>query len=273
MCICTHFISFLWPVAAQPPARRRHRGQGLSPLQAAQMYICAMLARTFSFSRGLVFLLYSPASFSRTLSGYADRFCGFQQKRSAPVFLQCTSHCIILEQFAIDFSGKDRLSRQIAIRSLGRRTGQGNKISIQPVSLSFPAQSISKSGEKIHSQEQQQSQCGGAVKNARFCCHLTAESPKSDTTFKDAHFSSETVTAFLGDSDATRCQIPRILTAPLRDEGIGLRKGQLFPFSEAFPAHPREAYPIRWCLVGSGTILFAKRTPLCFVKLWFSDPT
>ena len=44
------------------------------------------------------------------------------------------------------FFGKDRLSGQIAIRFLGRQTGRGKKIAIQPVSLSFPAQSISKPG-------------------------------------------------------------------------------------------------------------------------------
>ena len=90
----------------------------------------------------------------------------------------------------------------------------------------------------------------------------------------DAHFPSEIVTAFLGDSDATRCQISRILTALLRDEGIGSGKEHMISlFRKPVPAHPREAYPVRWCLVGSETVLFSKHTPTCFVKLWFSDPT
>ena len=36
-----------FPFSRKPSARRRHRGQGLLPLRAAQMYICAMLARAF----------------------------------------------------------------------------------------------------------------------------------------------------------------------------------------------------------------------------------
>ena len=99
-------ISFLRPVAAQPPARRRHRGQGLLPLRAAQMYICAMLARTFSFSRGLVFLLHSPKLSLYKFFRHADRFCGFQQKRSASVFPRHTPQRIILERFAINFLEK-----------------------------------------------------------------------------------------------------------------------------------------------------------------------
>ena len=41
----------LRPVAAQTSARRRHGGQGLSPLQVAKMYIFAMLARSFPLRR------------------------------------------------------------------------------------------------------------------------------------------------------------------------------------------------------------------------------
>ena len=46
-----HLRSLLRPVAAQTSARRRRRGQGLSPLQAAKMYIFAMLARSFPLRR------------------------------------------------------------------------------------------------------------------------------------------------------------------------------------------------------------------------------
>ena len=53
-----HSFSFLRPVAAQTSARRRHRGQGLSPLQVAKMYIFAMLANSFS----QVFLLFQEPS-------------------------------------------------------------------------------------------------------------------------------------------------------------------------------------------------------------------
>ena len=149
-------ISFLRPVAAQPPARRRHRGQGLSPLQAAQMYICAMLARTFSFSRGLVFLCTAPKFSFQNFSRYADRFCWNPQKRSDSSFPVHIPPCYHFGAICYQFFGKDRLSGQFAIGSLGRRTGQGNKIAIQPISLSFLPQSISKPGEKIHPSGQAQ---------------------------------------------------------------------------------------------------------------------
>ena len=48
-----HRHSFLRPAAAKPSARRRHRGQGLQPLQAAKMYIFAMLARSLTIPRPL----------------------------------------------------------------------------------------------------------------------------------------------------------------------------------------------------------------------------
>ena len=47
--------SLLRPVAAQTSARRRHGGQGLSPLQAAKMYIFAMLARSSPLASGSFF--------------------------------------------------------------------------------------------------------------------------------------------------------------------------------------------------------------------------
>ena len=175
-------ISFLRPVAAQPPARRRHRGQGLLPLRAAQMYICAMLARTFSFSRGLVFLLHSPKLPLRKFSRYADRFCGNPQRRSASTFSVHIPPCYHFGAIRYQFFGKDRLSGQIAIRSLGRQTGHGKKIAIQPVSLSFPVQSISKPGEMIHLSGKHSFRRGGAVKTARFCCHLTAVLLRSEVT-------------------------------------------------------------------------------------------
>ena len=114
-----HF-SFLRPVAAQTSARRRHRGQGLSPLRAAQMYICAMLARTFSFSRGLVFLCTALEFSFRKFSRYADRFCGFQQKRSDSSFPVHTTHCYHFQAIHYQFFGKDRLSGQIDIRFFAR---------------------------------------------------------------------------------------------------------------------------------------------------------
>ena len=113
------------------------------------MYICAMLARTFSFFRGLVFLLHSLQFSLRKFSRYADRFCGNPQRRSFSSFLAHIPPCYHFGAIRYQFFGKDRLSGQIAIRSLGRETGRGKKISIQPVSLSFPAQSISKPGKMI----------------------------------------------------------------------------------------------------------------------------
>ena len=247
---------------------------------------------------------------------------------------------IILGQFAIRFSGKDRLSGQIDIRFFARRTIHRTRYQFSPFHYHFRHSRYQNREKKYTRQDKQSPRRGGAVKNVRFCCHLTAVLPQSDATLMDARFPSETVTAFLGDSDATRCQIPRILTARLRDEGIGLGKEQMISlffslsrpskrdishqvvsgsvwnhnffkthsalfcetlvfrphltppnlyifgmrdwlkkrtddcsFPKPVPAHPREAYPVRWCLVGSGTILFAKHTPTCFVKLWFSDPT
>ena len=47
------------------------------------------------------------------------------------------------------FFGKDTLSGQIPIRFIWSENSSGKKIAIQPVSLSFPAQSISKPGEMI----------------------------------------------------------------------------------------------------------------------------
>jgi hypothetical protein len=108
-----------------------------------------MLARTFSFSRGLDFSLAQPRFFSQTLSGYADRFCGFLQKRSASAFPAHILPCYHFKAIHYQFFVTGRLLGQIAIHFLGRQTGRRKKIAIQPVSLSFPAQSISKSEEKI----------------------------------------------------------------------------------------------------------------------------
>jgi len=121
------------------------------------MYICAMLARTFSFSEGLVFLCTALEFSFRKFYCYADRFCGFQQKRSDSAFPVHIPPCYHFGAIHYQFFGKDRLSGQIAIRSLERQTGHGKKIAIQPVSLSFPAQSISKPGEMIRLSEQAQS--------------------------------------------------------------------------------------------------------------------
>ena len=188
------------------------------------MYICAMLARTFSFSRGLVFLLRSPQFSLRKFSRYADRFCGNPQRRSASAFPVHIPPCYHFGAILYQFFEKDRLSGQIAIRSFSRRTIHRTRYQFSPFHYHFRHGQYQNRAKRYPHRGRHSSRREGAVKNARYCCHLTAELPQSDSTLIDAHFPSETVTAFWSDSDATRCQIPRILTAHLRDTALAPEK-------------------------------------------------
>ena len=114
--ICLPFILFLRRTAPQTSARRRHRGQGLLPPRAAGRYLPAMLARAFSFPRGLDFALHSPQFLSPATPFLADRFCGF------PHFRDTVRAAIILGRFAICFPGKiDFRGKLLSVPLLGEQ--------------------------------------------------------------------------------------------------------------------------------------------------------
>ena len=153
------------------------------------MYICAMLARTFSFSRGLVFLLHSPKLPLRKFSRYADRFCGNPQRRSASAFPVHIPPCYHFGAIRYQFFEKDRLSGQIDIRSFSRRTIHRTRYQFSPFHYHFWRSRYQNRAKKYICQDKHSPRRGGAVKNARFCCHLTAVSPKSDSTLSRPNFS------------------------------------------------------------------------------------
>ena len=131
-----HF-SFLRPVAAKLPPEGGIGVSGFCPCERRKCTFARCLHGLSPSPEGLFFSCTAFEFSFRKFSRYADCFCGFQQKRSASAFSVHTPHCYHFGVIRYQFFGKDRLSGQIAIRSLGRQTGYGKKIAIQPVYYHF----------------------------------------------------------------------------------------------------------------------------------------